>query len=57
MQPRYNIEDDDVVKLSLTYIRKMQNTAKIEVLAIDKMALSTKIIIGEKGLDISVKKV
>lgn len=35
----------------------MQNTAEVEILEIDKMALLTELAIGRKGPDISIKKV
>lgn len=37
-------------------MRKIQNTAEFEKLAINKTALLTKVVVGSKKLDVSVKK-
>lgn len=58
MQSQYNsIKDDDDVEHALTYIKKMQNTAKFGILSIDKMTLLTKVMVSRKYLDISIRKV
>lgn len=56
-QHRYSIEDDDNVKLPLAHIKKMQNTAEGETLAINKTVSSIKAIIGRRESDVSVRKV
>lgn len=53
----YSIKDDNDVKLSLTHIRKLKNTAKDETLAIEETVLLTKATIDREKLDVSVKKV
>ena len=54
---RNNIEDDDDIKLLLAHIKKVQNTAEVETLASDEIALSTKGAVGRQGVDVSVRKV
>lgn len=54
---KYSIKDNDDVKLSLAYIRKMKNTAKSETSAIDKTILSTKTIIDTGESDVNVRKI
>ena len=51
------MEDDDNVKLLLTHIRKMQNIAEVEKLAIDKTALLNKVAVSGKRPDISIRKI
>ena len=41
----------------MAHIRKMQNIAKVQALKIDKMAPSTKVIIGRKEPNVSIRKV
>lgn len=40
-QRKCSIKDDDNIKLLLRQIKKMQNTAEVKKLAIDKTVLST----------------
>ena len=56
-QCNYIIKDNDNVKFLLAYIKKMQNTTKVERLAINKTASLTKIVVGKKKLDINNKKI
>ena len=50
-------ENDNDVKLLLAHIKKMQNTAEVRTLASDGTAQSTKNTVGEKGVDVSIRKV
>lgn len=53
-----NIKNDNDVKLSLIYIRKGWNNAKVEIFAIEKTAPSTKARIDRKVLvDVSINQV
>ena len=38
-------------------MRKMQNIAEVENSGIDKMALLIKVVIADKGSDLSIRKV
>lgn len=38
----------------MAHIRKIKNTIKVKILAIDKTALLTKTVIGKKELDVSI---
>lgn len=54
---KYSIKDNDDIKFLLVYIRKMQNTINVEILAIDKMVLLTEIVVDRKESNVSIKKV
>lgn len=51
-----NIEDDDDIKLLLTYIKKVQNIAEVGTLPSNKIAPSTKGVVDGKKVDINVRK-
>lgn len=53
---RYNIKNNDNIKLPLAHIRKIKNTVEGKTLAIDKTITLTKAIMGRKKSDISVRK-
>lgn len=54
---RNSIKDGDNIESLLTHIKIMQITIEVEILASDEMALSTKSVISEKGVNISIRKV
>lgn len=54
---KYNIEDDNNVKLPLAYIRKIINTAENVTSVIDKTILSTKAIIDKRKSNVHVEKI
>lgn len=56
-QHSYNINNDDDVKLLLAQIRKMQDITEVEALTINKTAPLTKVVVGEKRSDISIRKI
>lgn len=56
-QYKYNIKNNNNIKLLLVYIKKTENLIKDEIFAIDKIILSTKVTIGKKKLNINIKKV
>lgn len=52
LQSHYNgIENDDKIELPSSQIRKMQNTADVRI------TILTKVVIGRKELDISIREV
>ena len=51
-----NIEDSDNIKFLLIYMRKIQNTAEVRILAINKIASSVKIAENRKKSDVSILK-
>lgn len=50
------MKDDDDIKLSLVYNKKLQKTAEVSILASDKTALLTKDAIGRKKVILSIRK-
>lgn len=50
-----SIKDNDIVKFLLAYVKKMQNIAKVKILASNKTAPSTKAAIGRKGLNVNIE--
>lgn len=50
------MEDDDDVKFLSAQIGKMRNSTKVKILGINKTALLTKIAIGKKRWDVSIRK-
>lgn len=51
------MKDDDDVKLLWAYIKKMQFTSEVRILASNEMTSSSKGIVGRKGTDIGIRKV
>lgn len=54
---RIGIEDDDDVKLSLTYIKKFQNNAEVRILVSNETVSSTKGVVRRKKINVSIRKV
>lgn len=54
---RYSIKNDDDVNFPLANIRKMKNTTKAKMSAIDIIVLLTKAAIGRRKLNVCIRKV
>lgn len=54
---KYTIDDNDNIKLSLANIRKMKHIVEVEKIAMDKTVLLTKLTMGKRESDLSVRKI
>lgn len=56
-QCRYIIENNNIIKFLLANIQKLQNSAKVKILVINKMVSLIKVIIDKEKSNIGIKKI